>query len=161
MTVKDVLKREEAWEPCVYVDVVGALTVGWGFNIDPNLGGSIPDPVRMDWLQDSFHLKPLPEDVGERWLSLEIEERENDLIGLCGRVAWVQMGDARQAALISMHYQLGAGTFRLFRRMLAAVRKMDWVTAAKECLDSDAARSYASRFDRNARALLTGEWQWS
>lgn len=143
MNPVDAIKAEEGWHDTAYRDIRGVLTVGYGFNVDP------------------AHEGYMPQRIGEVWLADELEWRESDLIELFGPVVWEQMGDARRAALISMHYQLGAAGFRLFGRMIAGVRKMDWHRAAKECLDSRAARQTPARYDRNAKALLTGEWQWS
>lgn len=140
---EDAIRQEEGWHDTVYRDIRGVLTIGYGFNVDPDRSGY------------------MPQRIGDIWLRDEIEWRKDDLTELFGPVVWEQMGGARRAALTSMHYQLGAAGFRSFGRMVAAARKMDWRGAARECLDSRAARQTPARYDRNAKALLTGEWQWS
>ena len=142
MSASSVIRFEEGWRPTVYSDTEGVATIGYGFNVDERGGG-------------------MPQKIGDIWLEDELIWRESDLRELFGPESWVMMGDARQAALISMHYQLGAAGFRSFERMIGAIKQGLWLTASRECLASKAAGQTPSRYGRNARALLTGEGQWT
>ena len=135
------LRFEEGFSPDLYECESGRKTIGYGFNIDPNGG------IRM------------PRKVADYWLRLEMEKREEDLVSVFGVSRWVMMLPARRAALMSMHYQLGAGGFRRYKKMISCVMRSDWRGAWEQCLDSKAARNpkLRSRFRRTARVLLTGE----
>lgn len=132
----EVLKQEEGFRPTAYQDTLGRWTIGHGIH-------------------------HITEQESECVVAMRLEEAEEDLMKVIGDVRWVMLEDARQAALISMHYQLGPSGFRRFKKMIAAVMSEEWAEAARECLDSKAAREQTpERFKRNAMALLTGESQW-
>jgi len=50
--------------------------------------------------------------------------------------SWDDFSDARKIALIDLRFNLGAGGFRSFKRMIAAIRARNWQLAAAEALDS-------------------------
>jgi lysozyme len=50
-----------------------------------------------------------------------------------------------QAALINMRFQMGPGGFRGFRKMVAALRRFDFKTAADEAMDSNWYKQTPSR----------------
>ena len=143
-TTEDVIRFEEGFRSSVYECPAGYLTIGYGFNVDPHASGGIP------------------REVADFWLKQELEDREEDLISIFGPTLWVFMGEARQAALMSMHYQLGAAGFRAFEKMIRCIKQQDWFGASQQCMDSRAARNpkLTARFMRNARALASNEWQW-
>ncbi|NQU44513.1 glycoside hydrolase family protein [bacterium] len=66
---------------------------------------------------------------------------------------------ARYAALVDMAFQLGRGRLRGFRRMIDAIGRNNWRTAAEEALDSDWARAYERRAQEISRMLETGLWE--
>ena len=72
-------------------------------------------------------------------------------------VAYEKCNEVRQAVMLSMSYQLGVYGVLKFKAMLSAIAKRDWEKAAKDCLDSLAARQAPNRFARNASMLITGE----
>ena len=63
---------------------------------------------------------------------------------------------ARQAALIDMSFQLGAGGLAEFRKMHKALEAGDFDTAHFECLNSDYATQTPARAHRIANILKTG-----
>lgn len=72
--------------------------------------------------------------------------------------AYKNCNDVRKAVLLSMAHQLGIYGVTLFRGMLGAMYHSDFKSAAKECLESKAARVDApERFKRNAYMIRTGE----
>lgn len=66
---------------------------------------------------------------------------------------------ARRVVLISMAYQLGTAGLDKFKKMWKAIEKGDWDTAAKETLDSKAARQTPSRWGRQSNVLKTGSFE--
>lgn len=70
--------------------------------------------------------------------------------------AYEKCNEVRQAVMLSMSYQLGIYGVLKFKGMLSAIAKRDWEKAAKECLDSLAARQTPKRYVRNASMLKFG-----
>lgn len=142
-----VIKGDEGWNPRAYECSSGRITIGWGFNVDEDGGDDIPA------------------EVAELWLQIKLAEREEDLISIFGPYKWVLMLPARRAALISMHYWLGAGGFRRFKKTLRCVIEGEWTGASREFLDSklylSGNRGTRTRCKKISRALATGEDQWS
>ena len=115
----------------------GKLTVMFGRNLDDN---------------------PFTVEEGEYCLARELEKIEEKMHGLFGLAGWVIMGEARNAALLSIAYQCGWSGFLGFKDMIAAAKAHDWLTAAIACMDSAAAEQCPDRYERNATVLRTGEW---
>ncbi len=144
MSPSEVIKKEEGYVDYVYLCPAGHQTIGYGFNVDKDAGGI------------------LPKQVADYWLERELAWRTSDLMNGIFGPRWVLYLPARQAALISMHYQLGADGFRQFKKMIQCVKSGDWHGASRECVESKAGRSKTTgpRFKRNADALRTGKDQW-
>ena len=139
--IEDAVKIEEGFRARPYECPEGKKTVGYGFNIDG-----------WNW--------EMPKPVADLWARLIVKKAEDLLLDYFGPAVWVCMGCARQAALVSMVYQLGWTGFLMFTKMNRAIRVQNWTLAHDECLASKAARQTPDRYARNARALYTGEWQW-
>ena len=60
-----------------------------------------------------------------------------------------RLKEGRQRALIDMRFNLGPSRFRGFKKMIAALHRRDYSTAAREMLDS----RWASQVGRRARRL--------
>ena len=58
-----------------------------------------------------------------------------------------------------MAFNLGIGGLLKFRKMLLALRKKDYQTAAKECLNSNYAKEVKSRAKTIANTIETGEFK--
>jgi lysozyme len=111
-----------------YHCTAGKLTVGYGRNLDD---------VGIDQ-EEARYL--LDRDINKVILDLAL-------------FPWFESLDAvRQRALINMQFQLGLGGFHAFQKMLVALAKKDYETAAHEMLDSKWARS-----DTPARAKAMAE----
>lgn len=70
--------------------------------------------------------------------------------------AYEKCNAVRRAVLLSMAHQLGIYGVIKFKGMLSAISKRDWEKAAKDCLDSLAARQTPKRYVRNASMLKFG-----
>jgi lysozyme len=65
---------------------------------------------------------------------------------------------ARQAAVISMLFNLGLTGFLQFRKMVDALRNGRWEIAADESLDSERARQLPRRSAEEALMISSGDW---
>lgn len=70
--------------------------------------------------------------------------------------AWLSCNEDRKAVLLSMIYQLGLNGAANFKKCIAAISASDWIEAAKQMLDSKAAKQTPNRFHRQSNVMLTG-----
>ena len=112
----ELLQQHEGEVLKPYYCPAGALTVGYGRNLDA---------------------KGISQDEALYLLSNDIDECMTDLQEFDW---WYQLDPARQSAMIDMRYNLGATGFRKFRKMLNCMSMKDYHGAAREMLDSKAAR---------------------
>jgi lysozyme len=68
------------------------------------------------------------------------------------------LNPARKAALVDMAFNLGVVRFGGFRKMIAAIRRGDWQTAADEMLSSLWAQQVGGRATDLAQMMRTGHW---
>lgn len=116
-----------------YTDTVGKLTLGYGRNLE-DVGLS---QTEADFLLDN-----------------DIDERVRALASL---FPWfVTLDEVRQRALVDMAFM---GILKLlgFKKMLNALERGDYETAATEALDSRWAEQVKGRADTVAHMLRTGE----
>ena len=69
---------------------------------------------------------------------------------------WKNLSEVRQCAIINMGFNLGLPRLMKFRKMLRALRKRDFETAALEALDSKWARQVGNRSQRIAKLIREG-----
>lgn len=126
--LRDQLIRHEGLKLSAYQDHLGFWTIGVGRLIDARRGGHITEPEAL-YLLDN-----------------DINSHLDDL----ARFPWFGALDPiRQRALLDMHFQLGAGGFRGFTQMLAALTRKDYADAAVAARASKWARE-----DTPARAAV-------
>ena len=94
---------------------VGILTVGYGRNLQG---------------------RGLTEEEARFLFKNDVEEAVIYAKRLLSVAAWEAMGDVRREVLVQMVFQMGFHGVRLFRRMLAALERNDYSTAAAEMVDS-------------------------
>lgn len=119
------LKRDEGWSQYPYRCKAGALTIGYGRNLDA---------------------KGITKAEGDILLRNDIVEAQEFLQRLCPPC--INVSDNRYRALINMMFNLGPGGFLTFRRMRQAIDAGDWERAADELMDSQAARDLEGRYER-------------
>jgi lysozyme len=123
-----------------YEDHLGFLTIGVGRLIDKRRGGGITE-------EESRYL--LRNDIRKR--HHQCEQRFE---------WWHGIDDVRQAVILCMAFQLGVNGVANFKRMIAALRIRDYITASIEMLDSDWARKQTpERAQRMAHIMRSGVWQ--
>jgi lysozyme len=113
----------------------GNLTIGWGRNLDAN-GISFAE--------------------GEAFLENDVDNAIKDLVAARVR-GFEDLDPVRQATLVECCFNLGIARFLEFRKMLAAVAAQDFGAAARELLDSAAARQLPIRYGRLAQTTRNGE----
>jgi lysozyme len=128
------LKTDEGLRLKPYHCTAGALTIGYGRNLDA-VG--------------------ITEAEADIMLRADIEIAERGAKALVGNV-WEQLSPARQAVLINMTFNLGRTRLAAFKNFLAALRTADYDTAADEMLDSRWARQVGDRATRLSDAMRHG-----
>lgn len=117
-----------------YVDTMGNITIGIGYNLSAR---GLPE----SWINNQYD-----EDVRYFYNQLDNDYKWfNDL------------AIARQCVLIDMCF-MGYKKFQKFVHMLDALAKQDYKLAAFEMMNSEWAFDVKSRADRDAKIMLTGEF---
>lgn len=128
--LKTDLVRDEGMKLHPYVDTVGKTTIGVGRNLD---------------------------DVGlteQEVLILLQNDITNTLDELAYRVPWIfEKPEPVQRAVANMLFNMGWPRLSQFKRMLAALEKDDFMTAANEALESRWASQVGDRARRIAKLI--------
>lgn len=121
----------------VYRCPAGALTIGWGQNVDADAGGPGISRAAADFI------------LGEQ-LDLcvgDLKTVHKDFDTFTG---------PRKGALLNVRFQLGPSRYRGFVKMIAAVNAGDWQEAARQLRSSKMGREQAARTERRAKVLEQG-----
>ena len=118
--VRRSLEQDEGLRLAAYADHLGYLTIGIGRLIDSRKPGAGITHAEAAHLCDN--------------------DIDRCLLDLQGFTWFETLSIIRQNALLNMRFQLGAGGFRRFRKMLAALERGDYAVASLEGLDSTWAR---------------------
>jgi lysozyme len=126
------IEFNEGYRRHVYDDTEGIPTIGIGFNLE---AGFSREESR-----------------------LILEYRINKIVRQLrwGLPVFNALDNVRQLVLIDMAYNLGVSGLGGFKKMLAALDRKEWDTAAEELLDSRYASQVGPRATRNADMLRTG-----
>lgn len=129
------LARDEGRRAKPYTDTTGHLTIGIGRNLD-DVGLSDDE---IDYLFEH-----------------DLRRTEDELLRV---LPWVAtLDEARLGVLLNMSFNLGVAGLLEFRKMLAAVERGDWETAAQEMGDSVWATQVGGRAARLMLQMRTGDW---
>lgn len=132
------LIREEGRINHAYKDSLGFWTIGVGRLIDARKGGHLSDD-EIDYLLDN--------DISR--IRFQLAEA----------LPWIdQLGDARQAVLIGMAFQMGLDGLLKFHNTLGMVLLGDYEGAAEGMLNSLWAKQTPERAQRMAEQMRSGEW---
>ena len=107
--VREMIERHEGRRTRPYKDSRGILTVGVGRNLD---------------------VVPLIDDEIDLMLTNDITRAYAAARSCC--ISFGTLGEARQAVLVDMAFNLGATGLRAFRSFLAAIDRGDWKRAGEE-----------------------------
>lgn len=147
ITITQLLAFEEGFRAEPYYCSEGYPTIGIGQKI-----GRKGDP--LECYTFTVDMK-----VAEAMLESELEGVNSYLSEKLFNVPPVEGWNVRFTILQSMAYQLGTTGLSKFKKMWKAIEQGDWDTAAKEALDSKAARQTPSRWERQANVLKTGSFE--
>lgn len=145
MNIGTMLEREEGFKSIPYYCSEGYPTVGIGWRIG-NKHQSLSDFKHIKLCQAAAHA-----------------QCEFQVAGLTSMLSdkfafFKDLSEPRQCVLISMAYQLGVTGLCGFKKMLSAIAKGDFVTAAHEGLDSRWSLQTPERARRQMVTLLSGDW---
>lgn len=135
--LKTTLIAEEGKVRHAYADHLGFLTIGVGRLIDERKGGGLSDD-EIDYLLTNDIRKAKALARSYPWY---------------GGLPW-----ERQAVIVCMIFQLGAGGFNNFKKMREALERKDYEAAAAEMLDSVWHTQTPARAKRMANIMRTGAW---
>ena len=106
------IKKEEGYRPHIYRCTAGARTIGIGYNLDAGM----------------------PEDEAEALLHIRVEKLRRQIRAA---LPWFDdLNEARQAALLSMGYQMGFDGLMKWRRTLGLIQAGKYDEAAQEMTKS-------------------------
>lgn len=135
--LKATLVAEEGKVRHAYADHLGFLTIGVGRLIDERKGGGLSED-EIDYL-----------------LTNDIRKAE----AVARSYSWYEgLSWERQAVIVLMIFQLGAGGLNNFKKMRGALERKDYDTAAAEMLDSAWHSQTPGRAMRMATIMKTGAW---
>lgn len=128
------LKLHEGVRTKPYVDTVGKVTIGVGFNLT-DVGLSMEE---IDYI-----------------LLLRVELLE---VELSKRLFWYScLGEVRQKVLLDMAYNLGVTGMLSFQQMLSHMSQSNWDAAAADMLNSKWATQVGQRAIRLAGMMKSGQ----
>ena len=128
------IHQEEGFRSKPYRCTSGASTIGIGWNLDAGITWEEAVMIfrhRLDGIQASLRAS-LP------WFG--------------------GLNEARQAALVSMAFQMGLSGLLSFKRTLATMASGDWEKASREMLNSKWARQTPERAQRTAYIIRYGKF---
>lgn len=147
-TSKYVLKTAnfEGFEPSVYKDTKGKKTIGYGFNLDDkyvqnylkNIGYNVNKLISGKVSLNESESKTILSDLYNKSYQAASKIVKN----------FKELPEEVQHTLADLNYNLGTTKLRGFKRMLSALEKRDYKTAAEELKNSD----YYTQTGRRAKA---------
>lgn len=137
-------KRDDAGNHIAYRCTAGALTIGYGHNLDAN-----PVP--------GIHANSkLNADQAHRLLVIDVRAAEDALHTL---LPWVTgLDGVRRATLANMLFNLGPRGLLSFTNTLSSIRSGAYDDAARRMLASKWATQVGNRARELAEQMRTGEW---
>lgn len=123
----------------------GALTIGYGHNLDANPIGGMSAASRLH------------EDEAKLLLSEDIRKQERLLLRALPFVR--DMEPVRYAVMVNMCFNLGIGKLLTFRNTLSDIENGQFTSAARRMLHSRWASQVGARAVELSRQMETGAWQ--
>ena len=133
----------------VPTDDVDIDHIGYGFNLE-----TAWDDELLDYLSvaDEDDIQTITQEQADYIFDWFINLAEKDAISVFPK-KWESLTPIRKEVLVNLSYNLGLPTLKQFRRMIAAIRAENWGEAARQMLDSDAARQTGDRYHKLASAF--------
>ena len=137
MNIIELLKKEEGLRLKPYRCTAGKLTIGIGRNLEDT---------------------GISEDEAEYLCRNDIANAEAVAVATFGGRDWSSWEEPRQAAILSMIFQLGAVGFKSFKATIQCLKEHRWSDAAANMLRSRWAAQTPARVKRAAAMVSTAEW---
>jgi lysozyme len=132
--LRESITRHEALRLKPYLDTSGKLTIGYGRNLhDVGI-----DKSEAQYMLDKDIHRATDEAQSYHWF-------------------W-GLTEPRQDVVIEMIFNLGGSRFREFPKLIHALEKSDFETAAEEMIDSKWAREVGFRATELAGVMVTGQY---
>jgi len=131
----EMIKAHEGFSEKPYKCTSGALTIGYGHNLDAN---GIPESVALQLL---YH---------------DIDRAIKDCLAVFGGYFY-SLNTVRQNVVIDMMFNLGITRFRTFKKFIRALTVGDYEWAAREMLNSKWAKQVGKRAQELACAMRGSE----
>lgn len=131
---KEYIRRYEGLRLKPYTCPTGHLTIGYGHNLENGISKEAAE----------FMLK-------QDLLAAELAVSKKFLW-------WNSLNEVRQFVLVDMAFNMGLARLCTFKKMLAAVERGDYATAAKEMLNSRWAVQVGRRAQELAEMMKKGEY---
>lgn len=140
-----------ASESCKLVrhEVQGIEHIGWGMNLETRWADAWLKHLCVEHEDD---IQEITREQADWLFERAIDVAESDAKDLYVDV-WGKLSALRREVLVNLLYNLGASRIRLFRRMNAAIARLDYETASSEMLDSKAARQTGDRYRKLANVM--------
>jgi lysozyme len=142
MNLREMIKRHEGLRLSSYQCPSGDWTIGWGHNLTAH-GEPEQGIITLSQAEDY-----LEADIGQSVAGCHMVVENFD-----------DLDEVRQAVLIDMCFNMGAGKLANFYYMLHWIRLGLWDRAAAEMEDSLWATQVTTRAKRLAQMMRTGEWE--
>lgn len=102
------LKRDEGFRDQIYLCSAGKQTIGYGINLES---------------------EKMPEHIAALWLDNKMVE----VLQACENFDWFHsLSDVRKRVILNMSYQMGVTGVSKFKRMIKAIKLLDFEQAANE-----------------------------
>lgn len=137
----ELLKFEEGYREKAYLCSTGYPTIGIGTKLGPK-GSDL-----------SNYTMVVTEHAAKALLHDEVKKIRSELVK---RRWYIELDSDRQTIIKSMAYQMGCNGLFKFKRMISALERKDYSSAAKEALDSRWAKQTVARAERHATVIATG-----
>lgn len=130
-------------------EVQGIDHIGYGINLENELPDELLAYLGVPDEDDIFEIS---QEQADYLLDYFVGIAEQDCLTIYGE-RWEQLSGLRQEVLINLCFNLGLPRLRAFRKMNAAIQSEHWAEAARQMLDSKAARQTGERYSRLAGAF--------
>ena len=127
------LMKHEGFEPKVYTDSTGYLTIGYGTNLEEGISKEQAQAML------EIHIKAIVKEV----MAIPYADR---------------LDEARFYVILDMAYNMGVPRLRKFKKMWEAIGEKDWENASYEMLDSLWARQVGNRATELSQVMKSGMW---
>ncbi|KAL9653389.1 hypothetical protein ABK040_002025 [Willaertia magna] len=139
MEAKEMIKRHEGLVLHVYKDSLGYDTIGYGHLITTN--ETFPEIITKEQAEELF----------EKDFKIAYEGAQTIVSN------FNNLNNVRQAVLIDMCFNLGVTKLLNFKKMIAAIEKEDFTTAAKEMKNSKWFLQVGKRAEELSTMMEKGE----